>query len=331
MGPVDGHEERQDYDEGGLAHSIKQRIRLKSSSVAPGLNDTRLYHSQNRNIDTRDSWENGGKEDEGLNQDPIESEEPESAEQAQDTTETAAMANDPRQRRKAMKHMKRDDAGRQVTDPVTHLGVTIHDSTEKELTRVPENMPPPGSSPRTSTGLSSPKSGKQLKSEEDESNADHRGMEKLFPPPNFDTARDKLVALHQFAISVGIGAIWVFSTFLLTGSRGFTLLLDENHPQRRWSSVVVSSFLPFGASLLLGGCLIWGLRDWVKRKIHEIWEDEVWDAARTAEKGTVASPIPESTQWLNSLLSSIWTLINPDLFTSLADTLEDVMVSCFAQ
>ena len=35
--------------------------------------------------------------------------------------------------------------------------------------------------------------------------------------------------------------------------------------------------------------------------------------------------MPESTQWLNSLLSSVWSLINPDLFTSLADTLEDVM------
>lgn len=35
--------------------------------------------------------------------------------------------------------------------------------------------------------------------------------------------------------------------------------------------------------------------------------------------------MPESTQWLNSLLASVWSLINPELFTSLADTLEDVM------
>jgi hypothetical protein len=29
--------------------------------------------------------------------------------------------------------------------------------------------------------------------------------------------------------------------------------------------------------------------------------------------------------WLNSLVSSVWPLINPDLFTSVADMLEDVM------
>ena len=50
-----------------------------------------------------------------------------------------------------------------------------------------------------------------------------------------------------------------------------------------------------------------------------------WEAARIQEQQTADSPIPESTQWLNSLLSSVWSLINPDLFTSLADTLEDVM------
>ena len=50
-----------------------------------------------------------------------------------------------------------------------------------------------------------------------------------------------------------------------------------------------------------------------------------WQAARAQERATAESPMPESTQWLNSLLSSVWPLINPDLFTSLADTLEDVM------
>ncbi|KAJ5642781.1 meiotically up-regulated protein [Penicillium lividum] len=34
---------------------------------------------------------------------------------------------------------------------------------------------------------------------------------------------------------------------------------------------------------------------------------------------------PESTQWLNSLLASVWLLVNPDLFSSLVDTLEDSM------
>ena len=33
----------------------------------------------------------------------------------------------------------------------------------------------------------------------------------------------------------------------------------------------------------------------------------------------------ETVAWLNALLGSVWPLINPDLFISLADTLEDVM------
>ena len=60
-------------------------------------------------------------------------------------------------------------------------------------------------------------------------------------------------------------------------------------------------------------------------RIRDTWEEEVWNAARSAEQEIAKSSTPESTQWLNSLLSSVWSLINPDLFTSLADTLEDVM------
>ena len=66
-------------------------------------------------------------------------------------TEVNAGIRDPRQKRKNMKRMKRDDGGREVTDPVTHLPVVIYDATDERLQKVPENEPSYGSQPWTST------------------------------------------------------------------------------------------------------------------------------------------------------------------------------------
>jgi len=38
-----------------------------------------------------------------------------------------------------------------------------------------------------------------------------------------------------------------------------------------------------------------------------------------------ANLLPESVEWLNTLLSVAWGLVNPDMFVSVSDTLEDVM------
>lgn len=38
-----------------------------------------------------------------------------------------------------------------------------------------------------------------------------------------------------------------------------------------------------------------------------------------------ANLIPESVEWMNTLLGIVWGLIDPDMFASVADTLEDVM------
>jgi Ca2+-dependent lipid-binding protein len=61
--------------------------------------------------------------------------------------------------------------------------------------------------------------------------------------------------------------------------------------------------------------------------VNEIFDDEKWDSARREENEVLDSEteLPESVQWLNRFLASIWPLINPDLFASLIDTIEDVM------
>jgi Ca2+-dependent lipid-binding protein len=70
-----------------------------------------------------------------------------------------------------------------------------------------------------------------------------------------------------------------------------------------------------------------GMGKWVSKRTNEIFDDETWDAARREEQAILSNEeeLPESTQWLNSLIASIWPLVNPDLFTSLVDQIEDVM------
>ena len=102
-----------------------------------------------------------------------------------------------------MKHTKR--GSREVTDPVTHLLVTIHDSTDKDLKRLPENLPSAGSGTRTSTGPSAAsKSDAQLYKEAKEGQAEHEGMEKLFPPPHFDATEEELVRTYRLAIKMSL-------------------------------------------------------------------------------------------------------------------------------
>ncbi|KAK5093629.1 hypothetical protein LTR16_007510, partial [Cryomyces antarcticus] len=135
-------------------------------------------------------------------------------------------------------------------------------------------------------------------------------MERLFPPPAFDSARTELVRIYQLALTVGLGLVGtvVMLLFVVEKILGFGRTL--------------SAILVLVVGLGLGLVVIRGLQGWVANKVKEVWEDEVWDAERQKGDETANSPTPESTQWLNSVLASIWPLVNPDLFTSLADTLE---------
>ena len=38
-------------------------------------------------------------------------------------------------------------------------------------------------------------------------------------------------------------------------------------------------------------------------------------------------PVPESTEWLNALFATVWPLVDPSMFASVADMVEDIMQS----
>lgn len=232
--------------------------------------------------------------------------------------ESAETTQDPKQKRKNMKHRKADGGGREVTDPVTHLPVTIHDSTEKELKNVPGNYPPAGSEPRSSTTAAKDQS--QLHKEKDEAEGEHKGMEKLFPPPEFQPVKEQMASLYTRVIVIGLCVSALTSLAIFYASH-----LMSGYGRQSHTNFILSTFVIPTSGLALGGAFLWVLQGWMCSKIEGIWDDELWEASKTQEHKLIDSPTPESTQWLNSILASVWPLINPDLFTNLADMLEDVM------
>ncbi|KAF2659447.1 hypothetical protein K491DRAFT_689312 [Lophiostoma macrostomum CBS 122681] len=74
----------------------------------------------------------------------------------------------------------------------------------------------------------------------------------------------------------------------------------------------------------LGMCLSSGIFLWVKEVIRSGREVE-WDSEQTRGQVATANLLPESVEWMNTLMAIVWGLINPDMFQGVADTLEDVM------
>lgn len=243
-------------------------------------------------------------------------------------TEAVAGAIDPKEKRKAMKKAKRHGEGREVTDPVTHLPIVIHDQTEKDLSSVPENLPEPGTHHHTATGpQGAARSDEELDAEREKIQRGHNGMHRLFPTPDFESTRRELANIYQQAVYTGLGTIGVLSAVLFLSQwflgRGSPVRSDQvSSLFPRWSTII--STITY---LLLSSATVLGMGKWVNKRTNEVFDDETWDAARREEQTILSNneELPESVQWLNSLFAAIWPLINPDLFASLVDQIEDVM------
>lgn len=252
------------------------------------------------------------------------------AECVKDTSETAVGASDPQVQKKRRKKNKDERAEREVTDPVTHLPVRIYDFTTQSLEEIDENPSPFGSSSRTATGLDNKeKSSRDLKDEHAELQRGHESMNALFPPPSFEELRTQLISTNKLGATVGLSGTAAIFMFILGAERflrteRFANLVGVQDPH---GLLFVS-----GVWLLVGLVgifavweLIGGVRAWTANRINDIWEEQVWESNFEAREREGKAHETESVSWLNSLIGSVWPLINPDLFTSLADTLEDVM------
>ncbi|KJZ78801.1 hypothetical protein HIM_01574 [Hirsutella minnesotensis 3608] len=86
----------------------------------------------------------------------------------------------------------------------------------------------------------------------------------------------------------------------------------------------------FGGRLLglipLGFCISSGVFLWVKDLIRQ-GRDTEWSSEQVRGETATVNLIPESVEWMNTAIGIMWGLINPEMFASVADTLEDVMAA----
>ncbi|KAF3916333.1 Tricalbin-1 [Orbilia brochopaga] len=80
----------------------------------------------------------------------------------------------------------------------------------------------------------------------------------------------------------------------------------------------------FVASTFIGGVLSVALHLWLRR-LQSDSIDRNWDSERLRAQAAVESLMPETTEWLNEIIGTVWNLINPEMFQPAADTLEDIM------
>ncbi|KAA8895153.1 hypothetical protein FN846DRAFT_997659 [Sphaerosporella brunnea] len=86
---------------------------------------------------------------------------------------------------------------------------------------------------------------------------------------------------------------------------------------------------------ILGGGSLWALFLIAASVAGGVWywcigimqEARTVDWASEKKRGEIAvsNLIPESVEWMNSLVGLVWSLVNPEMFASIADTIEDVM------
>lgn len=237
----------------------------------------------------------------------------------------SADEEDEKHKRKGAKH-EGNVVEQEVTDPVTHSSVTKHDITRQELKDTLEDMPLTGSQQLSAGDVGERTKSKNQLGEVTGGEEPHAAIEKLFTPNH--NAKTEWIRTFRFAVNVGMGLIILIMTLFRLLEHLFDiskrLWSSDEVGRRPWADALLASI---ALETVVFGLGTWGFRHWVENKVNDSWEEHVWKSEPQSERGKTGARTSESTQWLNSVLASIWPLVNPDLFISLADTLEDAMQS----
>lgn len=75
---------------------------------------------------------------------------------------------------------------------------------------------------------------------------------------------------------------------------------------------------------LIGSLVGGGVWYWAQGVMKEARSVD-WESEKKRGEMAVNNLIPESVEWMNSLLGIVWGLVNPDMLTGVADMLEDVL------
>ncbi|EFI28597.1 meiotically up-regulated 190 protein [Coprinopsis cinerea okayama7 len=216
-----------------------------------------------------------------------------------------------------------DDRDREVTDPVTHLPVRIHDATDVELERIP---PPPS---LTEDRKEKQRRDIRLPRLEEKTLGDI--VNEMTENDNFwwddplgDQNRTRVQTAIIAAAAAGFGGLAGLFVYrflgLLFGHAGFLV--------HTFSAIVGSTLL----AVAVGCCALsfHTLQDKKPRRPDKASKHPKADPFHSIHafgksKGFSSHPDsdPESAIWLNGFLKSVWPLINPGLFTAVCDMLED--------
>ena len=190
----------------------------------------------------------------------------------------------------AEKAYKRSRTPRKVRDPVTGRDTWIHDTGKREYRHT----------------LARAEAGDRLGREEVlRSNLDANITSRSFPPAE---------ALPSSVLQIHPRLLPLFGAWCLLTIFGYV---------PRWISVLLNAWLVW-----------WGWRTLLSRAEDDRWHrerrrgqrarslDEFEDEER---KQGVPQGIAEGAEWLNGILEALWSVMNPELFSSLGGTLEDVM------
>jgi hypothetical protein len=226
-----------------------------------------------------------------------------------DTSQTDPNLTDVNHRRKNLKERRRERATREVTDPVTHKPVTIQDFTDDALEDLAFNDAAT-IFPRKSNQLSREPASPRAKAK-----PDTQVLRREYPVPDFSALRLEIERISRHGATIGvIGAVIILVAAYEVDKRIPATLKDS-------TAAKIAFYISIGTIIYLAIFV----RDWSSRQTNRLFQDEIWDGHRELMKDEADKSAHEKTIWLNSVLRSLWPIINPDLFASLTDVLEDVM------
>ncbi|KAI1403785.1 hypothetical protein F4819DRAFT_191347 [Hypoxylon fuscum] len=207
--------------------------------------------------------------------------------------------------------------GRQVTDPVTGNQVTIDDVNTDFMKAVEQ---PFLSVPNANLGKET-----TVKTEATQSGEEYRQAQDITAPPDpVATGATSDVPIHGEKTNIlfhPTPSVSYEPMYAIIEQRAMVLCIGVF-----FGIIFVGKF--FGGRLLglipLAICVSSGIFLWMKDLVKQ-GRDIEWSSEQKRGETAVANLIPESVEWMNTLLGIIWGLINPDMFAAVADTLEDVM------
>ncbi|KAI2632415.1 hypothetical protein GGR54DRAFT_34546 [Hypoxylon sp. NC1633] len=207
--------------------------------------------------------------------------------------------------------------GRVVTDPVTGKQVTIDDVDTNFMKAAEE---PHLSVPNANLGKET-----TVKTDSAQSGEEYRKAQDITAPPDpVATGSTSDVPIHGEKTNIlfhPTPSVSYEPMYAVIEQRATVLCAGVF-----FAIILIGKF--FGGRLLglipLAICVASGVFLWMKDLVRQ-GRDIEWSSEQKRGETATANLIPESVEWMNTLLGVVWGLINPDMFAAVADTLEDVM------